>query len=451
MATKVILGRLLPHARGLGFKPRRGGFPSRAKKEWGLYPKAKGKACLDSFGEHAVHCKEFSGFKYQHDMVRDVLFDIWKHACVDLTGVSPLVGLSGRGFTAGQAALKAASCKVTKHEKACIKNQHVLIPFAFDTFGFLAPEAMELLSRFQRVMHNNVMTPRSTDVLFKRIGFAIQKGLAAHLVARLDYIVNHGLGCWSSVPIHAGLQRSGKSCRLRWVNYLRPGLKRDTFTLHEDDIILTLHGMLGNKDYVVNHGLGCWSSVPIHAGLQRSGKSCRLRWVNYLRPGLKRDTFTLHEDDIILTLHGMLGNKWSQMSQHLPGRTDNEIKNRWHSYLKKKVDKQTDSSLESSEAYGCRKLPKILFADWLSYNQFHNFGTSSHSPYSTGACHCAFGSQTTVINNIQEGSSYSFADSVDHLQSKYVHQDVESNFYDIISDDNTCQNFNNIDVAYYLL
>ncbi|GJS42908.1 hypothetical protein Tco_0567951 [Tanacetum coccineum] len=182
------------------------------------------KACLDSFGEHAVYCKELSGFKYRHDMVRDVLFDIcrragisakkeapvnfltdpsdgrstlrptdvlvfgWvggKHACVDLTGVSPLVRLSSRGFTAGQAALKAASCKVTKHEIACIENQHVFISFAFDTFGFLAPEAVELLSRVQRFTHINVMTPKSTNVVFKRIGFAIQKGLAAQLVSPL--------------------------------------------------------------------------------------------------------------------------------------------------------------------------------------------------------------------------------------------------------------------------
>ncbi|GJZ61788.1 hypothetical protein Tco_0617925 [Tanacetum coccineum] len=144
-------------------------------------------ACLDSFGEHAVHCKELPGFKYQHDMVRDILFDICrragisvkkeafggKHACVDLTGVSPLVGLSSRGFIVGQAPLKAASCKVTKHEKACIENQHVFIPFAFDTFGFLAPEAVELLTRVQRVMNSNVMTPRSINVVFTRIGFAI--------------------------------------------------------------------------------------------------------------------------------------------------------------------------------------------------------------------------------------------------------------------------------------
>nr|GEZ49743.1 zf-CCHC domain-containing protein/DUF4219 domain-containing protein/UBN2 domain-containing protein [Tanacetum cinerariifolium] len=186
--------------------------------------KVIGRACLDSFGEHAVHYTELSGFKYRHDMVKDVFFDIcrcvgifakkeasvnfltdpsdgrstlrpadvlifgWvggKYACIDLTGVSPLVGLSSRGFTAGRAALKAASCKVTKHEKTCIENQHVFIPFAFDTFGFLALEAVELLRRVQRVMHNNVMTPRSTDVVFKRIGFAIQKGLTARLVARL--------------------------------------------------------------------------------------------------------------------------------------------------------------------------------------------------------------------------------------------------------------------------
>ncbi|KAF5811722.1 putative exostosin [Helianthus annuus] len=187
------------------------------------------KACLDSFGEHAVHCREIPGFKYRHDLVRDVLFDIFrcagisakkeapvnfltdplegrsiirpadilvfgwvggKHACVDLTGVSPLVGLGGSAFTVGQATLKAASGKgkETKHEKACLDNQHMFIPFAFDTFGVLVPEAVDLLSRVQRVMHSNVMTPRSMGVVFKRLSFAIQKGVAAQLVARLPTI-----------------------------------------------------------------------------------------------------------------------------------------------------------------------------------------------------------------------------------------------------------------------
>jgi hypothetical protein len=71
----------------------------------------------------------------------DVMVYRWvggKHACVDLTGVSPLVGLGVAAFTVGQTALKAASSKVAKHEKACSDNQHVFIPFAFDTFDFLA-------------------------------------------------------------------------------------------------------------------------------------------------------------------------------------------------------------------------------------------------------------------------------------------------------------------------
>ncbi|MFS7979233.1 hypothetical protein Hanom_Chr10g00924981 [Helianthus anomalus] len=107
-----------------------------------------------------------------------------KHACVDLTGVSSLVGLGGSAFAVGQ----AASGKVTKHDKACLDNQHVFISFAFDTFGFLSSEVVELLSRLQRVMHSNVMTPRSMYVVFKRHSFAIQKGVAVQLAARLPSI-----------------------------------------------------------------------------------------------------------------------------------------------------------------------------------------------------------------------------------------------------------------------
>jgi hypothetical protein len=121
----------------------------------------------------------------------DILVYGWvrgKHACVDLTGVSPLVGLTTGDFTVRQAALKAASSKVAKHERACSNNQHAFISFAFDTFDFLAPDAVNILKRVQRVMHSNVVFPRSLDIVFKRIGFAVQKRLAAQLVARLPYI-----------------------------------------------------------------------------------------------------------------------------------------------------------------------------------------------------------------------------------------------------------------------
>ncbi|GMI66680.1 myb domain protein 61, ARABIDOPSIS THALIANA MYB DOMAIN PROTEIN 61 [Hibiscus trionum] len=89
--------------------------------------------------------------------------------------------------------------------------------------------------------------------------------------------------------------------------------------------------------HITKYGHGCWSSVPKQAGLQRCGKSCRLRWINYLRPDLKRGTFSQEEEHLIIELHAVLGNRWSQIAAQLPGRTDNEIKNLWNSCLKKKL------------------------------------------------------------------------------------------------------------------
>ncbi|CAA0827791.1 Transcription factor MYB3 [Striga hermonthica] len=106
-------------------------------------------------------------------------------------------------------------------------------------------------------------------------------------------------------------------------------------------------------NYIRAHGEGCWRSLPKAAGLLRCGKSCRLRWINYLRPDLKRGNFTEEEDDIIVKLHSLLGNKWSLIAGRLPGRTDNEIKNYWNTHIKRKlisrgIDPQTHRPLNST-------------------------------------------------------------------------------------------------------
>ncbi|KAK4765545.1 hypothetical protein SAY86_026635 [Trapa natans] len=90
-------------------------------------------------------------------------------------------------------------------------------------------------------------------------------------------------------------------------------------------------------DHINRHGEGRWRSLPKAAGLLRCGKSCRLRWINYLRPDLKRGNFTEEEDELIISLHSILGNKWSFIAARLPGRTDNEIKNYWNTHIKRKL------------------------------------------------------------------------------------------------------------------
>ncbi|GER37830.1 myb domain protein 6 [Striga asiatica] len=108
-------------------------------------------------------------------------------------------------------------------------------------------------------------------------------------------------------------------------------------------------------NYIRAHGEGCWRSLPKAAGLLRCGKSCRLRWINYLRPDLKRGNFTEDEDEIIIKLHSLLGNKWSLIAGRLPGRTDNEIKNYWNTHIKRKligrgIDPKTHRHLQSGAA-----------------------------------------------------------------------------------------------------
>ncbi|KAG6698411.1 hypothetical protein I3843_08G019600 [Carya illinoinensis] len=123
----------------------------------------------------------------------------------------------------------------------------------------------------------------------------------------------------------------GRSSRIR----SKDGLTKGAWSALEDEILV---------GYVKTHGEGKWSNLAKQTGLKRCGKSCRLRWLNYLRPDIKRGNISEDEEELIMRMHKLLGNRWSLIAGRLPGRTDNEIKNYWNSYIAKKAKDQFPST-----------------------------------------------------------------------------------------------------------
>ncbi|KAI8533933.1 hypothetical protein RHMOL_Rhmol10G0049300 [Rhododendron molle] len=116
----------------------------------------------------------------------------------------------------------------------------------------------------------------------------------------------------------------------------KEGVKKGPWTPEEDIMLVS---------YIQEHGAGNWRAVPSKTGLRRCSKSCRLRWTNYLRPGIKRGSFTEDEEKMIIQLQALLGNKWAAIASYLPERTDNDIKNYWNTHLRKKLKKLQESPL----------------------------------------------------------------------------------------------------------
>ncbi|KAJ8536022.1 hypothetical protein K7X08_034423 [Anisodus acutangulus] len=130
-------------------------------------------------------------------------------------------------------------------------------------------------------------------------------------------------------------------------------LRRGPWTIEEDNLLV---------HYITNHGEGRWNMLAKHAGLKRTGKSCRLRWLNYLKPDTKRGNLTPQEQLLILEHHSKLGNRWSKIAQYLPGRTDNEIKNYWRTRVQKQARnlKIDSNSAAFQEMIRCLWIPRLL-------------------------------------------------------------------------------------------
>ncbi|MBA0791506.1 hypothetical protein Gohar_016081, partial [Gossypium harknessii] len=150
-------------------------------------------------------------------------------------------------------------------------------------------------------------------------------------------------------------------------------VRKGPWTMEEDLILI---------NYIANHGEGVWNSLAKAAGLKRTGKSCRLRWLNYLRPDVRRGNITPEEQFLIMELHTKWGNRWSKIAKHLPGRTDNEIKNYWRTRIQKHMNKPAEVCYSNQS--DCELLDQQASSSQLPANTTNaDFMATSYSPLSS--------------------------------------------------------------------
>ncbi|XP_059643128.1 transcription factor WER-like [Cornus florida] len=187
--------------------------------------------------------------------------------------------------------------------------------------------------------------------------------------------------------------------------------KKSLWTEEEDKILM---------EYIRVHGKGHWNRIAKKSGLKRCGKSCRSRWMNYLSPSVKRGDFTEEEEDLIIRLHNLLGNRWSLIARRVPGRTDNQVKNYWNTHLSKKLGMKKKNSRVAVPALA-NSTPLVEVCETPT--------TADHSNH-----HCCGSSKRSISateSKVNEATpSGTTVEASDMQGSTMIHEEAEAGFVD---------------------
>ncbi|KAL8218619.1 hypothetical protein R6Q57_021992 [Mikania cordata] len=210
-------------------------------------------------------------------------------------------------------------------------------------------------------------------------------------------------------------------------------LRRGPWTLDEDNLLI---------HYITCHGEGRWNSLAKSSGLKRTGKSCRLRWLNYLKPDVKHGNLTPQEQLLILELHSKWGNRWSKIAQNLPGRTDNEIKNYWRTKVQKqarhlKIDSNSKVFVEALRQFLVpRLLEKVEFSSSSSSSSSYTLKNLNSQPQVKGKV------KETPLENMSSNSNIYSSNSKRIVFPYMVESSLQSNAYFVENNNFDIMSFN---------
>ncbi|CAN6542352.1 unnamed protein product [Malus baccata var. baccata] len=229
-------------------------------------------------------------------------------------------------------------------------------------------------------------------------------------------------------------------------------VRKGAWTKEEDDRL---------RHFVQQHGEGKWHQAPLKVDLNRCRKSCRQRWLNYLKPRIKRGNFGEDEIDLMIRLRMLLGNRWSLIAGRLPGRTANDVKNYWSTRLRKKLasgDREKDHKplqqiqVEATKTVIIRPRPrtfsknlnclgrKLATTDLQQHNYQVLLQEPSPMPSSSTPTEIYGNTETSLSDNNKDRSSVEGALLCYGLQLEKEH-DLFTNFwdeeYDVMADTTT--------------
>lgn len=177
----------------------------------------------------------------------------------------------------------------------------------------------------------------------------------------------------------------------RWGMVLNPLIMKGSWTVQEDRVIL---------DWVGSYGANDWARLATILK-ERTGKQCRERWINYLSPERGSKQWTHQEDIEIVQLRSTMGNRWKAIADRLPGRNENQVKNRWYSTIARRIER-----VKRGEPIELRRGRKpTMNKPTRSQNEVSLFEEGSIQPESVSLCHELFeyeptfqgGTDTTLV------------------------------------------------------